>query len=112
MIMKRVFCILLSFLCVCHMTFGIAAAVTETDVDYRVGSGDVSQDGMIQALDALLVLKYCVGKIDLTPEQIAAADCSYAYYKTEDHKGIDGKDALLILQYVCHTGPFKHTFPS
>ena len=96
-----------AFICILG---SIPAAANETE--HPIRWGDVDLNGRIDAADALLVLKYAVGKIDLTPEQVAVADCSYNFYQTEDHKGIDVRDALLILQYSASTGPFKCTFPS
>ena len=58
---------------------------------YRLG--DVNQDEKIDAKDALLVLKYAVGKTVLTDHQIQAAEV------TGDGK-IDAKDALEILKYA------------
>ena len=109
--MKRVLCLILCFVCLGSSAFYAVATVTQTDVDTTC-SYDINMDGYVDAVDALWILQYSVGKRELTTEQLLTADVSYAYYKTEDHKGIDGKDALLILQYSGATGPFKCTFPS
>ncbi len=77
--------------------------VTPTDILY----GDVYEDEQINAKDALWVLKYCVGKQDLTPNQLIAADFSYQVYQTENHLGVDAKDALIILQCAASCGPFR-----
>lgn len=55
--------------------------------------GDVNDDGVVNAADALLVLKAAVGKTQLTEMQKAAAELN-------GDKKIDAKDALLILQYA------------
>ncbi len=57
--------------------------------------GDVNEDNAIDAKDALQVLKYSVGKINLTKGQLLAAD-------VDGKGGIDAKDALLILKYSVH----------
>ena len=90
---KKILCIFLSLICMLG-TISSAAAVTETDVPRM---GDVNFDDRIDAADALWVLKYAVKKMDFTPEQLAVADVSYYFHPTEEHKGIDTKDALIIL---------------
>ena len=74
-------------------------------------AGDADLDGEVRAGDALRVLQYIVGKTQLTEQQLINADFTYRYYNTESEKGVDSRDALLILQYVCHTGPFKMVSP-
>ena len=56
-------------------------------------TGDVSLNGLVQAYDASLVLKYAVGNITLTNTQKQVADVS-------GNGGITAFDASLILQYV------------
>lgn len=88
-----------------------SAFSTATDVTpfYKLlpGIGDVNMDECVDARDALMVLKYAVGKIELDETQQIVADFSYHYYKTEFHLGIDAKDALIILQCASSSGPFK-----
>lgn len=72
--------------------------------------GDVDGDGTISAADALLILKAVVGKAELTETQQAAADFSFVFYEEAEHK-VDTADALLILQKVTYSGPFKHVPP-
>jgi len=55
--------------------------------------GDVSQNGIVQAYDASLVLQHVVGSITLNSTQQQVADVSFA-------AGITAYDASLILQYV------------
>ena len=62
--------------------------VTPTDV----AMGDVNEDGVVDAKDALDALKISVNKMQPTEKQKAAADV------TED-KSIDARDALEILKY-------------
>lgn len=59
-------------------------------VDYRVG--DVSGDEVMDASDALAVLKHAVGKQDFTETQRLSADVN-------GDTAIDASDALMILQY-------------
>jgi hypothetical protein len=55
--------------------------------------GDVDGDGTLSSLDALLVLRYVLGLVDLTPAQIAAADVNGS-------GSVDSTDALMILRSV------------
>jgi hypothetical protein len=55
--------------------------------------GDVSGDGSISAYDASLAVRYAVGLISLTPQQITAADVS-------GNGGVSAYDVSLIAQYV------------
>lgn len=59
-------------------------------IDYE--NGNPNQDETIDAMDALLVLKYAVGKEPLTQKQVYAADVN-------NDKTINASDALLILKY-------------
>lgn len=83
-------------------------AATEPVVEPKYG--DVDGDGQIAAADALLVLKSVVGKVALTEAQQAAADFTFVVYEEAEHK-VDTADALLILQKVTYSGPFKHVPP-
>ena len=83
-----------------------AAAQTAEQPTY----GDVNGNDKIEAADALLVLRYVVGKAELTEAQQIAADISFMFYEEAEHK-VDTADALLILQYVTYSGPFKHVPP-
>ncbi len=55
--------------------------------------GDVNGDGKVDAKDALMVLKFAVGKVQLTEEQQLAAE-------VDGKEGINAKDALEILKYA------------
>ncbi len=55
--------------------------------------GDVNNDGKVNALDALIVLKISVGLIDPTPLQISAGDVN-------NDGIINSMDAIIILQMV------------
>ena len=54
--------------------------------------GDVSGNGIVMPFDAALILRFRVGAIELTPEQLARADVNGNGTVTE-------QDAVLILQY-------------
>ncbi len=123
--MTWVLCVALAMACILSsIPFALAepkslGSVTATDVfttptdvsPVDILYGDVYEDEQINAKDALWVLKYCVGKTELTAKQLEVADVSYQVYRTEKHLGIDAKDALVILQYSAGTGPFRITFP-
>ena len=55
--------------------------------------GDVNSDGRVTAKDALMVQRYAIKLVSLTPEQWKAADVDI------DNK-VSGKDALNILRFV------------
>ncbi len=64
-----------------------------TSMELQAGSGDVNGDGSVTTVDAVIVLRYETGTVELTDAQIAAADISGdGYTKTND--------AVLILQQV------------
>ena len=55
------------------------------------GSGDIDGDGVMTATDALLALRYAMGIVDLTPEQLAGANVN-------GDGLVDASDALIILR--------------
>lgn len=57
------------------------------------GRGDVDGNGLIDAADAMLVLRYTVGAAELSEDAVLAADAN------EDGT-VDAKDALYILSYM------------
>ena len=65
---------------------------TPTDAPTTVLLGDVNGDTKINAKDVFLVLKYAVGKIQLTQEQIQGGEVNGDGF-------INAKDALEILKY-------------
>ena len=99
---SAIVCLMMAFVIIAG-TFAMADAVlntvtgtdvTGTDVtgtDVLV-CGDVNGDKVVDAKDALEVLKVSVGKVQLTDAQADAAD-AYQDYK------LDSKDALYILRY-------------
>ncbi len=64
-----------------------------TSMELQAGSGDVNGDGSVTTVDAVIVLRYETGTVELTSAQIAAADIS------GDSEG-KTNDAVLILQQV------------
>ncbi len=58
--------------------------------------GDLNNDGLIDAVDALMVLKAAVDKLELTKEQAVAAD-------VDGNDAIDAVDALYILKKAVNT---------
>ncbi len=68
---------------------------TDTDVPTPtdITLGDVNGDDAVNAKDALEVLKFAVGKTDLTADQQKAAE-------VDGKEGINAKDALQILKYA------------
>ncbi|MBR3843976.1 MAG: hypothetical protein IKM39_00540 [Clostridia bacterium] len=81
------------------LTLGIPTAGAHSPVDVAVGqtgplaSGDVNNDRVINAKDALLVLQIEVDKYPATPEERIAANVMI-------DGGINAKDALEILKYA------------
>ena len=73
---------------------GTVKSLQAAIVDAKYIIGDVTGDGKISALDALLILQSLVGKADLTAEQKAAGNV--------DGVGTEpgSLDALKILQYL------------
>ena len=66
---------------------------TDTPTPTEIPYGDVNGDQKIDAKDALEILKFAVGKAQLTPEQQAAAE-------VDGKEGINAKDALEILKFA------------
>lgn len=113
--MKKWITIIICLILCVSTFFTMSLAVTDTDV---FAAGDVNGDRYVNALDALLVLKHAVGKIQLTPEQIIRADVSYISYEKfpygpycEKPGVIDAIDAVIILHLACDGWPPLHSFP-
>ncbi len=70
-----------------------AEAKIEEFKNQAVRYGDIDQNGVVSALDALMVLQAVVGKQTLTNQQVSAADVSGS-------GTVDATDALNILQFV------------
>ena len=60
-------------------------------VHYR--QGDISMNGSLDVTDALMIMRYAVGLLELTPEQIALADVS-------GDGAVNTIDALVLLRMV------------
>ena len=99
--MKKIILVLLAFSLLLTIALPAVAQTAEQPT-----YGDVDGDGKIEAADALLVLRYVVGKAELTEAQQAAADFTFVFYEEAEHK-VDTADALLILKKVTCSGPFK-----
>lgn len=72
--------------------FDCSKAVLKFKVASENSLGDVNTDGKINSNDALVVLQYSVGSVNLSSEQKKLADVN------KDNK-INSNDALKILQY-------------
>lgn len=72
------------------LTIGIASADSPCG---EYGPGDVNGDGVVNVLDAILVLRYLRGLEEFTPQQIRAADVDCNGEVEED-------DAWLIVQFA------------
>ncbi|MCC8090491.1 MAG: dockerin type I repeat-containing protein [Oscillospiraceae bacterium] len=64
-----------------------------TSMELQADSGDVNGDGSVTTVDAVIVLRYETGTVELTSAQIAAADIS-------GDSEVKTNDAVLILQTV------------
>ena len=76
----------------------VTSMFTYTPADFEPGPeppeflpGDVNQDGSITAADALLAMRYAMGLIDLTPEQLELAEMN-------GDGTVTAADALIILR--------------
>ncbi len=87
--MKRKLCCFLALL----MLFSTAVVPVALAEDGGYGYyGDVNNDKSVNAVDALMTLKYAVGKQELTDTQVQSAD-------TDGNGGVNAADALQILQF-------------
>ncbi len=89
--MKRMLCVLLALL-LCAAVASPAAAWIDLS-DTAGAYGDLNQDYIANAADALMALKNAVGKLKLTAKQAAAAD-------VDGNHTINATDALYILKYA------------
>ena len=70
---------------------GYSATVT-IHVSSNASLGDISNDGVADAADAMLILRYCVNLVALSDAQEAVADLNGDGF-------IDAGDAVLLLRY-------------
>ena len=90
--MKKTLCLLLIFT-MAFSLMGIPGLADETAQDYKpLIYGDVDEDGVIDSVDALTILKFNVGLETLTERQKQAAE-------VDAQEGINAVDAMEILNY-------------
>ena len=71
--------------------YGILEAAEEVIVNLSKVIGDLDQNGATDPVDALMVLQFTVGKIELTDEEFTIAD-------VDENGVVNSVDALYILQ--------------
>lgn len=86
---KRPIALLLIF----SLLVTVIAVHADTDTTSSPSLGDVTQDGVINAEDALLILQGATQKIQLTEAEEALAD-------VDADQTVTSNDALLVLQYA------------
>ncbi len=91
--MKRIVCFCIIFALLWGTVPAVFAGVADSSgvTFYRLG--DVDENDAVNAKDALLVLKFAVGKLELTQNQMLAAEVN-------GDGELDAKDALNILKYA------------
>ena len=111
MLKKSIAIIVVLVLCIANFSV-LSSAVTDTDVSLTLyeKAGDINDDGKVNASDALCALRYSVGKMELTPEQVIRADISYHYYiqfgpVSEKLGTVDAFDALIMLHCALRGWP-------
>jgi len=83
---------------------GTGYTITIADKTYTIVKlGDVNSDGRVNTLDALNALKYDVGTINLSNEQLQALDVN------KDSK-LNTVDALVLLKYDVRTRKNNHIY--
>ena len=55
--------------------------------------GDISGDGVVNASDAILVMRYILGFAELSPEQVLLSDI-------DGNGAVNATDAMLIMRMV------------
>jgi hypothetical protein len=90
---KRFLAVLLALVMMVPMGIAASAEVSPTEVKIIPDAvGDMNADQKIDAIDALLMLKFAVGKTIFTTQQETYAD-------VDESGKVDVSDALMILQY-------------
>lgn len=113
--MKQLICVGLCVLCLLNpLVIAYGQEETEPVLENYI-LGDVNGDNTATAVDALWILKYAVGKMELTEQQRLVADVGGIGGSDEEILTPDGKvdamDALIVLWYASSSGPFKLKFP-
>lgn len=76
----------------CTVAYGAGQSFSATVSDTLTKPGDVNGDGVVNSLDAALVLRYDAGVISLAESQLAAGDY-------DDNGVVNSIDAAFILKY-------------
>ena len=85
--MKRLLLLLICFaVCFGSLSFGFSSFAVYNEL------GDVDGDGYVDNTDAITILKYDAGIIDLSASQVVAADVNKDDYA-------DNTDAIMVLKY-------------
>ncbi len=87
-VMKRFLAMMLCGVLLLLLSLPVGAEATERQ------RGDVDGNGKIEAYDALLVLRYVVGKYELTNDELQI------YANVDSALGVHADDALWILKYI------------
>jgi hypothetical protein len=92
---KKIFCILTALLLVCAMALPAFAQGVKKEAKSEpvriAGVGDLNRNGVLEAADALIILRYVQGIQELSPELIALCDA--------DANGtVNSADALTVLR--------------
>ena len=86
------------------LNFGVSGFV-DIDVNRLEGAitcaapGDVNADGVVNSIDALLLLQFHAGIIELLPDQLPVPEDWYKPGDVNNNGWLDSQDALLILQF-------------
>ncbi len=73
-------------------------------IDFISPMGDVDENGVVDANDAVIILKYVAHNIELTDEQFLLGNINGDEY-------VDAEDAVLILKYVAHNIELEDVIP-
>lgn len=93
---------LCSIVLICVLLLNVLCSATEVYAEETRMYGDVSQDGAVNAYDALLVL-YLAASMMYTPEQEALMDAAdYSLGDVSGEGDVNAVDALYILKYAAN----------
>lgn len=77
----------------CTVAYGAGQSYSANVTDTLTKPGDVNGDGVVNSLDAALILKYGAGIVSLTESQLAAGDY-------DDNGVVNSLDAAFVLKYA------------